>query len=284
MSIIGRNLIDIQRNERRKRKRKIIIFLLLTAFVVYRFVFALILMSSNIVVTAHRGSKSVAPENTVASVLEAIAIEADFVEIDVQLTKDDEVILLHDATFKRVAGVSKRPSEMTYEEIQKLNVGLYKTDTFEFQAPLLKDVLDVCKFSTIMLNIELKDYAKNRRLAYKVVEIIKEYDFCDRCVITSYSQELIRIVKDICPEIKVGLISKSSSLATYINCQFVDLYSVNYIALSPSIVMFAHSRNKEIYCWTTNSKVSIETAIRAGADNIITDNVTLTRLLIVSLK
>lgn len=284
MRINGRSLREIQQKERKKRKRRLIAFVLLTAFVMYRFIFALILINSNIDVTAHRGNTSVAPENTIASVLEAIAIDSDFVEIDVQLTKDGQVILLHDATFKRVAGVSKRPSEMTYEEVQELNVGLYKTDTFEFKAPLLEDVLDVCKFSSINLNIELKDYGKNRELPIRVVDIIKEYYFCDRCVITSYSQNLLRIVKALCPEIKVGLITKSSSLATYINCQFVDIYSVNYIALSPSIVMYAHFKNKEIYCWTPNNKVAIETAIRAGADNIITDNVTLTRFLIVSLK
>ena len=284
MKTEGRSLREIQRVEKKKRKRRITAFVLLVSFLLYRFVFSLLLMSSNITVTAHRGSTNVAPENTVASVLEAIAVNADYVEIDVQLTKDGEVILLHDATFKRVAGVPIRASELTYEEIQALNVGFYKMETIDFRAPLLKEVLDVCTLSSVKLNIELKNYDKNEILPYKVVEIIKAYDFIDRCVVTSYSQSFLKTVKRLCPEIKVGLITNSSSIATYVKCRFVDLYSIRYISLTPSIVMYIHSQHKEVYCWTPSTKIAIETAIMAGADNIITNNVVLARLLIVSSK
>lgn len=281
MKNAGRNLLEIQRNEKRKRRRKTISFTLIVTFILYRFIFSLFLMRSNIAITAHRGATNIAPENTVASVLEAIALGADYVEIDVQLTKDDKVVLLHDTTFKRVAGVGVIARELMYEEILHLNVGAYKTE-IDFRAPLLKEVFDVCMFSPIKINIELKNYKGNEMLPYEVVKLIKEYDFIDKCVITSYSQNFLKIVKRLCPEIRVGLISSSTSLTTYLNCRFVDFYSVNYISLSPSIVMYIHSQHKEIYCWTPSNKLTIERAIRKGADNIITNNVTLTRLLIVS--
>ncbi|MBQ9315138.1 MAG: hypothetical protein IJ220_09170 [Clostridia bacterium] len=281
MKMAGRNLNMILRKAKSRRLRRIVAFILITLFIIYRGTFSLLLMSSNIAVTAHRGSTTVAPENTVSSVLEAIALGADYIEIDVQLTKDGEVILLHDTNFKRVAGIMARPSELTYEEILDLNVGAYKTE-LEFHAPLLREVLDVCLLSSTKLNIELKDYRRNARLPYEVVRIIEEYDFLDRCVITSYSQDFLKTVKRLCPKIQVGLITNSSSLTTYIENRFVDFYSINYLSLSPSIVMYIHAKHKEVFCWTPSSRIAIETAIRAGADNIITNNVALAQLLIVS--
>jgi len=255
---------------------------MIALFMVYRLIFSLILIASDISVTAHRGSTNFVPENTVASVLEAIALNADFAEIDVQLTKDGEVILLHDANFKRVAGHAARPSTLSYEEIQKFNVGAYMTDAIEFHAPLLKDVIEVCMLSSMKLNIELKDYGHNASLPYKVASIIKEYDFEDRCVVSSYSAKFLKTMKILCPEVKVGLITNSTSLVTYVKNDFVDFFSVNYVSLSPSIVMYVHFRQKEVYCWTPSNRRTIEAAIRTGADNIITNNVALTQLLIVS--
>ena len=279
-----RDLRDILRKEKKKRRRRIVTFIILTVFLLYRLVFSMILIASNITVTAHRGGTKVAPENTIASILEAVALGADCVEIDVQMTKDGEVILLHDASFQRVAKISKRPRELMYEEVQELNVGAYKGETIEFHAPTLDEVIEVCQLSGMKLNIELKDYSGNDKLPYEVVKIIIEHDFVSNCVISSFSPKFLRIVKELCPEIKVGLITNSNYVTTYMKNNFVDFYSVSYYSLSPSIVMYAHARNKTVSCWTPNSQFAIQTAIRTGSDNIITDNVTLTQVMIVSMQ
>lgn len=277
-----KSIREMQKKELHKRRRRVVAFVLISLFVLYRGIFSMILMSSNIAVTAHRGGTNVAPENTIAAVLEAAALGADCVEIDVQLNKDGQVILLHDATFKRVAGVRVRPSELTHEEIQTLNVGAYKTEAIEIHAPTLDEVIDVCLVSGLRINIELKNYPGNEELPREVVRIIKEHDFASSCVVSSYSKNFLREVKNLCPELKVGLITSSARLSTYLNCRFVDFYSVSYYALNPSIVLVAHAMHKEVHCWTPSNKFSIEYAIRSGSDNIITNNVTLTRLMIVS--
>lgn len=279
------DLRHIIRKEKKKRRRKTIAFVLITMFIFYRLIFSLILISSNINVMAHRGATNIAPENTIASIMEAVTLGADCSEIDVQLTKDGQVILLHDVTFKRVAGISSRVSELTYEEIQNINVGAYKGEAIEFHAPTLDEVIDVCIITGMKLNIELKNYYNNEILPDEVVRIIKEHDFESNCVISSYSIPFLKRVKELCPEISVGLITSSASLTTYINnYKYVDFFSINYYALSPSIVMYVHARNKKAFCWTPSNHFTIETAIRMGADSIITNNVTLARLKIVSMK
>lgn len=278
------SLIDLKKKEMRKKRRRVEAFALISLFIIYRGIFSLILMSSNIEITAHRGSTNIAPENTIASVIEAIALDVNSIEIDVQMSKDGEVFLLHDSSFKRTAKVRAYPWSLSYEEIKAINVGAYKTDTVGFYAPLLDEVIKICSLSSVDLNVELKDYGHSQQLPDEVIKIIKENDFIDKCVITSSSKKLLRKVRDIEPSIKIGLITSSTNLATYISNRFVDFYSVSYLALSPSIAVLIHSMQKEIYCWTPNNRIAIESAIRSGVDNIITNNVTLAKFLVVSKK
>ena len=131
MKIFAKNLIEIQKKQNRKRNFKTFLFALIFLFVTYRGLFSLLLISSDIKITAHRGSTMLSPENSIPSVIEALALDVDYIEVDVQLTKDAKVILLHDCTFYRTAGVASMPKDLTYEEMQDINIGYYKSSTFE---------------------------------------------------------------------------------------------------------------------------------------------------------
>lgn len=281
MSIYVKNLIQIQKKQNRKRRFKTLLFTLIFLFVTYRGIFSILLISSDIKITAHRGSTVLSPENSIASVIEALALNVDYVEVDVQLSKDGQIILLHDRTFKRTAGVNKRPKDLNYDEMQDINIGNYRASKIEVSVPLLEDVLKLCRY-TCALNIELKDYGNNEGLPAKVVKLIEDYDYVDGCCITSTSTRFLKEVRALNPEIKIGLITQSTMISTYINNNFVDFYSVNYMALSPSITLYARSNHKKLLAWTPNSKVAIETAINMGANNIITDNVYDAKFVIIS--
>ena len=283
MKIFAKNLIEIQKKQNRKRNFKTFLFALIFLFVTYRGLFSLLLISSDIKITAHRGSTMLSPENSIPSVIEALALDVDYIEVDVQLTKDGKVILLHDRTFKRTAGIVIEPKDLTYEEMQNINIGYYKSSTFVTSVPLLEDVIKLCKYSC-GLNIELKDYGNNDELPAKVVKLLEDYDYADKCYITSSSSKFLKEVRKLNPNIKIGLITKSTMLSTYIKNNFVDFYSVNYLALSPSITLYARSNNKKLHTWTPSSKIAIETAIRMGANNIITDNITSTKFTIIAIS
>ena len=142
----------------RKKIVRLLVFTIITWLVLSRIIFNLFLSFSDTKITAHRGSTIFSPENTLPSVVEAISFNVDFIEIDVQLTKDNKVILLHDKTFKRVGGVDKRPDELTYEEVKQIDVGSYKSGIVFVTAPLLEEVIDLCKLSigTLYLPCEEK--------------------------------------------------------------------------------------------------------------------------------
>src|SRR5262249_32888341 len=130
-----------------------------------------------VLVTAHRGHARAAPENTLSAMRKAIESRADYAEMDVQLTADGKVVLLHDRDLKRLAGVSRRLDELSYDEVRQLDVGSWFAPAFSGErVPTLAEVIALCR-GKIRLNIELKFFGPDRRLARAVAELIREQDF-----------------------------------------------------------------------------------------------------------
>ena len=138
-------------------------------------------------ITAHRGGALMAPENTVSALKSSIECGADMAEIDVQETGDGKLILLHDDSLKRTAGVKKKVWEMKLAEIKKLDAGTSFHERYRGEKiPTLEEVLDFCK-GKLDLNIEIKYNGKNKGIVNKVVRAIREAGFEEHCVVTSIS-------------------------------------------------------------------------------------------------
>src|SRR5262249_25010278 len=130
---------------------------------------------------------------------------ADYAEMDVQLTSDGKVVLLHDRDLKRVAGLSKRLDERTYEEVRKLDVGSWFDPAFSGErVPTLTEVIDLCR-NKIKLNIEMKFFGSDRQLAGKVADIIRAQNFESECVVTSLNNDALRDAKRQNPGLRTGL-------------------------------------------------------------------------------
>ncbi len=101
-------------------------------------------MLNRSIIIAHRGESFDAPENTLASINLAWQRKADAVEIDVHLTADNQIVVIHDRNTKRISGVYKKVSAQTFESLRKLDVGSYKGNQWKDQKiPLLEEVLDI---------------------------------------------------------------------------------------------------------------------------------------------
>jgi glycerophosphoryl diester phosphodiesterase len=127
-------------------------------------------------ITAHRGTSVDAPENTLAAFSKAIDDLSDYIELDVQLTKDGAVVVMHDKNAYRTTGVDRNISDMTLEEVKQLDAGSYFGEEFAGeQVPTLKEVLELVN-GRVSLNIELKSTSANLdKLTQKVVEMIHDY-------------------------------------------------------------------------------------------------------------
>ncbi len=230
-------------------------------------------------ITAHRGSSRSAPENTMAAIAAAVEEMADYVEVDVQLTKDGVIVLGHDANLKRVAGVNRSMASLTWEEIQALEVGSWFSPEFAGERiPLLEEVLDFCK-GKISLNIEIKNLGKESQLPERVVRLIREKDMEEQCVVTSTSLEYLERVKLLAPELRTGYILSAAYGDFYFE-ERADFISIRASFVNRQMVERAHAQGMAVHAWTVNSKSEMERLRLMEVDNLITDYPVLAREII----
>ena len=226
--------------------------------------------TSQIKVTAHRGSSTLAPENTLAALNTAISHGADYAELDTTVAKDGTIVVSHDYNFKRVAGVNKNVWDMNIDEIKKLDVGSPFSPKFKGERiPTLKEYIQSAK-GKINLNIEIKRDGHDKDLVKSVVKIIEDNKFVDSCVVTSLDYNSLMEVRKLNPKIKIGYIM-FVALGNLKNLD-VDFYSVEETNVTDNFVNNAHKLGRQVHVWTINEQKDIDKMIDLNVDNIITDN------------
>jgi glycerophosphoryl diester phosphodiesterase len=221
-------------------------------------------------VTAHRGHARAAPENTLSAMRKAIKSGADYAEMDVQQTADGVVVLLHDRDLKRVAGVSTRLDELFYDEVRRLDVGSWFDRAFaDERVPTLVEVIKLCR-GRIKVNIELKFFGPDRRLAAAVAHLLREQDFEAECLVTSLNYDALQEVKRHNPRLRTGL-TVAHALGDVSRLE-VDALSVRADFLSNDLLGSAHGRCMEVHAWTVNDARQMTQLMKRGVDNIITSD------------
>lgn len=227
-------------------------------------------------ITAHRGSSSGAPENTMAALEKAVEEMADRAEIDVQETADGVIVLCHDTSLKRVAGVNKKVSDLTLEQIKKLDVGSWFSSEYQGeQIPTLEEVMEYAK-GKIDLNIEIKNLGNSSGLPEKVIELVEKHEMQEQCVITSTNRFYLKRVKAVNPEIRTGYII-SAAYGNFYSDEFIDLISIRSSFVTERMIELAHEAGKAVHAWTVNGKVEMERLKQLGVDDMITDRPVLAR-------
>lgn len=148
-------------------------------------------------VAAHRGNSKYCPENTLAAFKSAMELDPDMLEIDLHMTKDGEIIMMHDHTVDRTTNGTGLIREKTLAEMKALDAGSWKGAQFAGeQVPTFREFLEFLKdYPEVLVNVELKDYpAHSGDFAYesaeKSIAMLKEYGILSRCVINTWSGEL----------------------------------------------------------------------------------------------
>ena len=226
-------------------------------------------------ITAHRGASVKYPENTMSAFIGAKELGADWIELDVQQTKDKQIVVSHDTNLLRVTGVNKDIIDMNYSEIKKLDAGSFFNKKFKGEKiPLLSEVLEYAKNNNIRLNIELKPTGRETDFEKQVVDLIKEYNFENSCVITSQMYDVLKNIKEVDKDIKTVYVM-SIAIGDITDAKYADAFSVEATNVNTYLVNKVHGEGKELYAWTVNTKESINKMIDMNVDNIITDNIEL---------
>lgn len=223
-------------------------------------------------VIAHRAGGTLAPENSVEGVYAAVRYECCGSEIDVQRTSDGYYIINHDNDFRRLAGVSKAPQEMTLEEVRSLHLKDTTGNNADLQVATIEEMLDASK-DRIKLFIELKGETADRRMVDDLVSLIREKDCVEDVALISLNYDVIDYAETKYPEFETGLLFFGAyGDIGALNC---DILIMEEETATDSRLERAADTGKETAVWTVNTETSMRKYLDSGVNAIITDNVEL---------
>jgi glycerophosphoryl diester phosphodiesterase len=209
----------------------------------------------------HRGARAYAPENTLASFKKAIEIGVNAIELDVRKTKDNHLIVIHDADVKRTTNKEGLVSELTLKEIQSLDAGGGE------KIPTLEEALDFLDKKVKVL-IELKEAGVEEQ----VLKVVHQKGLEKNVVITSFLEEALRKVRELDKDVETGLI-----YATHKNPVKAALdLKANYLValyrfMHTANVEKAHQNGLKVVVWTINKPEEVEAFVKKGVDGIASD-------------
>lgn len=154
-----------------------------------------------VTIAGHRGDPKSAPENTLASFRASIEKGADMVELDAHMTKDGEIIVMHDPTVDRTTDKTGRISEMTLAEIKALSAGEYNGEVQ--RVPTFREFCELVKPYDVLINVEFKDYLDTHGEEFsdesmrKIIDIIEEYDLSERVVLNSFDAHILKKLSEL---------------------------------------------------------------------------------------
>ena len=234
------------------------------------------------IIIAHRGASAFAPENTISAFRMASELKADGIELDVKLSKDGKMVVIHDQSVDRTTNGHGLIKNLMYEELSKLDAGNYFSKNYLGEKiPLLKNVFE--QVDNLLINIEITNYSSIRDgLAEDVCTLVKEMNMEKRVIFSSFHPFNLMTTRKMLPEVPVALLAlpnaagmlQRSFLFRWLSPKFIHPY---FSDVSRKYINTQHMHNRKVNVWTVNNKNEMIRLVDAGCDGIITDNPTLAR-------
>lgn len=225
---------------------------------------------------AHRGYSGKYPENSPIAFQKVIEESTcDGIESDVHITKDGQLVIFHDPTVDRTTNSTGYIKDKTFEEMLQLDIGAWKSPEFEGQHVwTFGQLLDFCKETKLLLNMELKNYEVfYEDLEQRVIDEICARQMQDQVFLSSFNHISMEKCKEINPEIKTGLLYDKPLLdmGRYLEISKSDNIHPRYMLLQyqPELVDLYHQRGLDVNTWTVNEEEDIRDMINRGVDCII---------------
>lgn len=224
---------------------------------------------------AHRGASGCAPENTLDAFALAAELKADGVELDVQFTKDRQLVVIHDERIDRTSNGTGLVGVMTLEELRKYNYNKIHPEFPHCDIPTLEDVFRLLKPTELLINIELKtgiNFYPGIELA--VIELVEQYGLQNRVIYSSFNHESVKRVKELRPEAECGFLYSSgiADVVSYAVEHHVEaLHPAVFNMKYPGFVEACKEKGIKIHTWTVNSVNEMEQMRQYGVDAVITN-------------
>jgi glycerophosphoryl diester phosphodiesterase len=229
---------------------------------------------------AHRGGSLEAPENTMAAFRHAIGLGVRYVELDVQMTRDGELVVIHDETLDRTTDGTGPVQGYTLDEIRRFDAGAKFSPEYSGERiPTLREVLELCLEAGVGVVVELKAPHVNRGLEERVAPLLAEMhtrgsenNYC-----ISFDHTSIRRMRELDPALPLGYLyewNAPSFVTADETVQAVCPYFASALAM-PEQVEEAHRLGKHVFVYTVNEADQMRALAAAGIDGMVSDRPTL---------
>ncbi|MEI4770619.1 glycerophosphodiester phosphodiesterase family protein [Psychrobacillus sp. FJAT-51614] len=228
---------------------------------------------------AHRGATGYAPENTIAAFDLAVDMKADYIEIDVQRSKDGELVLIHDTTVDRTTDGTGKVGELTFEQLRSLDAGSWKGEQFAGESiSTFEEILDRYH-GKIGILIELKSPELYPGIEEQVAEALKERNLDkpqnEKIIIQSFNFESMKKMDQLLPQVPIGVLTSNREDITSEALQefstYADWFNPSYGIVTEELVNQVHSLEMQIGSWTVRSQEAADFLFEMGVDAIISD-------------
>jgi glycerophosphoryl diester phosphodiesterase len=218
-------------------------------------------------IIAHRGASVYAPENTLAAFELALELGADGIELDVMLSKDGKLVVIHDDTVDRTTDGTGRVKDLTLEELQSFNAGGHE------KIPGLDEVFDLVG-GKFLINVELKNYRSLfDALPVEVAKLVEARGLQDSVLISSFNFINLPRFRRHLPGVNLGLLTLPGQARYWIWRLFrYDALNPFYRDVNEALVTRLHARDRQINVWTCDDPDEIRRMAALGVDGIITND------------
>ncbi|TWI53400.1 glycerophosphoryl diester phosphodiesterase [Pseudomonas duriflava] len=222
----------------------------------------------------HRGARGEAPENTLVSFEQCLKDGVKRCELDLHLSSDGELIVIHDPTLKRTTGRRGKVAELPAQTLTQYDARLSNPSwPHPCPIPLLSQLFEQCDFEHWQLEVKSASRVRSARIVKAINELTQRFNLVDRITVTSSSREVLRALQRDTPHLSRGLVAEYAWLdplkvAANYGC---NLLALNWTLCTPERLLKAQRQGLHVSVWTVNEPALMRRLADFGADSLITD-------------
>lgn len=226
---------------------------------------------------AHRGYSSAFPENTQPAFSGALAVGVDYIETDVQMTKDGEIVVFHDNDLARITGCEGTVADYTYEELCTMDAGKWFSDAYAGEKiPTLRQMLTLVRDwedhadTEVQIYLELKDIGAADGFVEAVYQAANDTGMTERCVFASFRYEYLTQFKQLDPNVRVlyNTVSAEAGITEQYPAEFYGFFAET---VNAEVISAVHALGRKAFVWTVDTPQRMKDMQAIGADGIATN-------------
>ncbi len=227
-------------------------------------------------IIAHRGASGYAPENTLAAFEKAVGMNAHGIELDVQMSRDKELVVIHDYEVDRTTDGIGKVRQHTAEELRGFDCGSWFDQSFKDQRVLTLEEVFQKMPEDLLINVEVKNQAKYKdEIAEKLVTLINRHKRRDQVIISSFDHDVLKEIHDMKCGIRLGVLLYANLVEpwAYLKGMATEIHSIHSALeyTDSAFIKSAQEQGFKVYVYTVNSRADAQYLQDSGVDGIITN-------------